>query len=71
VEDFEYTPRPEFEGYFKVFNEPDEVCSYQSCDIISCLWQVSLLRHFIGHILEVRPNIMVTYNGDSFDWLVS
>jgi len=25
VEDFEYTPKPEFEGYFKVFNEPDEV----------------------------------------------
>lgn len=25
VEDFEYTPRPEFEGPFAVFNEPDEV----------------------------------------------
>jgi len=25
VEDFEYTPRPEFEGNFTVFNEPDEV----------------------------------------------
>ena len=25
VEDFEYTPRPEFEGPFIVFNEPDEV----------------------------------------------
>ena len=25
VEDFEYTPRPEFEGNFAVFNEPDEV----------------------------------------------
>lgn len=25
VEDFEYTPRPEFEGPFTVFNEPDEV----------------------------------------------
>jgi len=25
VEDFEYTPRPEFEGVFTVFNEPDEV----------------------------------------------
>jgi len=24
VEDFEYTPRPEFEGIFTVFNEPDE-----------------------------------------------
>jgi len=27
VEDFEYTPRPEFEGNFAVFNEPDEVSS--------------------------------------------
>ena len=25
VENFEYTPKPEFEGYFTVFNEPDEV----------------------------------------------
>jgi len=25
VEDFEYTPRPEFEGPFAIFNEPDEV----------------------------------------------
>ena len=25
VDDFEYTPRPEFEGPFIVFNEPDEV----------------------------------------------
>lgn len=25
VEDFEYTPRPEFEGPFIIFNEPDEV----------------------------------------------
>ena len=24
VEDFEFTPRPEFEGPFIVFNEPDE-----------------------------------------------
>lgn len=53
VENFEYTPKPEFEGYFTVFNEPDEV---------------SLLKHFVGHILEVRPNIIVTYNGDLFDW---
>ena len=25
IEDFEYTPRPEFEGPITVFNEPDEV----------------------------------------------
>lgn len=53
VEDFEYTPKPEYEGPFIVFNEPDEA---------------SLLRKFFDHILETRPNIFVTYNGDSFDW---
>ena len=30
VEDFEYTPRPEFEGPFTVFNEPDEVRIFPS-----------------------------------------
>ncbi|KAH3704632.1 hypothetical protein DPMN_079691 [Dreissena polymorpha] len=25
IEDFEYTPRPEFPGPFTIFNEPDEV----------------------------------------------
>ena len=25
VEDFEYTPKPEYEGPFTIFNEPDEV----------------------------------------------
>ena len=53
VEDFEYTPKPEYEGPFVIFNEPDEA---------------SLLRKFFDHILDVKPNIVVTYNGDSFDW---
>lgn len=53
VDNFEYTPRPEFEGPFIVWNEPSEV---------------STLQKFIDHILEVKPNIFVTYNGDFFDW---
>ncbi|XP_069681734.1 DNA polymerase epsilon catalytic subunit 1 [Periplaneta americana] len=53
IEDFEYTPRPEFEGLFTVFNEPDET---------------SLLQRFFDHIMEVKPHIFVTYNGDFFDW---
>lgn len=28
IEDFEYTPKPEYEGEFTIFNEPDEVSSY-------------------------------------------
>ncbi|XP_065055976.1 DNA polymerase epsilon catalytic subunit A-like isoform X2 [Rhopilema esculentum] len=53
IEDFEYTPRPEFEGPIIVFNEPNEE---------------SLLRKFFDHMVEVKPNIFVTYNGDFFDW---
>uniref|UniRef100_T1J6P1 DNA polymerase epsilon catalytic subunit n=1 Tax=Strigamia maritima TaxID=126957 RepID=T1J6P1_STRMM len=53
IEDFEYTPKPEFEGPFTIFNEPDEA---------------SMLQKFFDHILEVKPHVFVTYNGDSFDW---
>ena len=53
VQDFEYTPKPDCEGPFTIFNEPDEA---------------HLLRKFIDHIIEVKPNIFVTYNGDFFDW---
>ncbi|XP_043653722.1 DNA polymerase epsilon catalytic subunit 1 [Drosophila teissieri] len=53
VDDFEYTPKPEFEGNFIVFNEENEM---------------QLLQRFFDHIMEVRPHIIVTYNGDFFDW---
>ncbi|XP_030759546.1 DNA polymerase epsilon catalytic subunit A [Sitophilus oryzae] len=53
IEDFEYTPKPEFEGKFTIFNEPNEMC---------------LLQKFFDHIMEVRPHVFVTYNGDFFDW---
>ncbi|XP_072929758.1 DNA polymerase epsilon catalytic subunit 1 isoform X2 [Epargyreus clarus] len=53
VEDFEYTPKPEFEGQFIVFNEPNEI---------------GLIQKFFDHIMDVKPHIFVTYNGDFFDW---
>lgn len=53
VVDFEYTPKPEFEGLFTIFNEPDEA---------------ALINRFFEHIMEIRPHIIVTYNGDFFDW---
>eukprot|EP00775_Hariotina_reticulata_P007932 gene7932-8128_t len=53
ITDFEYTPKPEFEGPFTVINMPDEV---------------SLLRAWFSHMREVKPAIMVTYNGDFFDF---
>jgi hypothetical protein len=36
-----------------VFNEKDE----EAC-----------LRKFVSHIQELRPHVIVTYNGDKFDW---
>ncbi|XP_076638395.1 DNA polymerase epsilon catalytic subunit 1 isoform X3 [Colletes latitarsis] len=53
IEDFEYTPKPEFEGFFTVFNEPNEKATIQK---------------FFDHIDDIRPHIFVTYNGDFFDW---
>ncbi|CAG0912824.1 unnamed protein product [Notodromas monacha] len=53
VEDFEFTPKPEFEGLFTVFNEADEC---------------STLKRFFDHIIEIRPHVFVSYNGDNFDW---
>ncbi|KAK4854956.1 hypothetical protein QYF36_002733 [Acer negundo] len=53
IEDLEYTPKPEFEGCFKVTNVKNEV---------------ELLRWWFSHMQEVKPGIYVTYNGDFFDW---
>ncbi|GAB6019923.1 hypothetical protein CHUAL_001454 [Chamberlinius hualienensis] len=53
IESFEYTPKPEFEGVFQVFNEANEM---------------KLLQRFFDHIINVKPNVFVTYNGDMFDW---
>ncbi|XP_042956181.1 DNA polymerase epsilon catalytic subunit A-like [Carya illinoinensis] len=53
IEDLEYTPKPEFEGYFKVTNVKNEV---------------ELLRQWFAHMQELKPGIYVTYNGDFFDW---
>ncbi|RCN31046.1 b, exonuclease domain protein, DNA polymerase family, partial [Ancylostoma caninum] len=53
IESFEYTPKEEYKGKFFIFNEPDETAT---------------IKRFFDHILEVRPNVIVTYNGDFFDW---
>eukprot|EP00039_Didymoeca_costata_P008145 m.108515 g.108515 ORF g.108515 m.108515 type:complete len:2231 (-) comp13968_c0_seq1:73-6765(-) len=53
VDDFEYTPKPDLEGPFEVFNVADEE---------------ALLKKFFAHIQELKPVIHVTYNGDFFDW---
>lgn len=53
IDDFEYTPKPEYPGYFTIFNEADEVL---------------MLKRFFEHIREVRPTVIATFNGDFFDW---
>ncbi|VDK87417.1 unnamed protein product, partial [Onchocerca ochengi] len=53
VDNFEYTPKPEYKGIFRVINLPDEK---------------AVIRYFFDHIIRLRPSVFVTYNGDSFDW---
>lgn len=53
IDDFEYTPKPEYGGPFVVYNEPDEE---------------AVIRRWFGHVQTARPTIMVTYNGDAFDF---
>ncbi|CAK7270043.1 DNA polymerase epsilon catalytic subunit [Sporothrix epigloea] len=53
IADFEYTPRPEYQGPFMIFNEPGEK---------------ALLERFFQHVQGARPTVIATYNGDFFDW---
>ncbi|KAM0031519.1 putative DNA-directed DNA polymerase [Helianthus debilis subsp. tardiflorus] len=53
IEDLEYTPKPEFEGQFKVTNVKNEE---------------ELIKLWFSRMREVKPGIYVTYNGDFFDW---
>lgn len=53
ITDFEYTPKPNLEGPFRIFNENNEIC---------------LLQRFFELLKSERPRIYVTYNGDFFDW---
>lgn len=53
VSDFEYTPKPTYPGPFSIFNEQNEK---------------ELIQKFVKEYQRLRPQIIVTYNGDSFDW---
>lgn len=53
IEDFEYTPKPDFPGVFTIANVDSEE---------------ALLARFFSHIQMLRPQVFVTYNGDFFDW---
>lgn len=47
VEDFEYTPRAEFEGPFIIFNEANEM---------------ALIQRFFDHILEVSEKSALSFS---------
>ena len=53
VADFEYTPKAKYPGPFKIFNEKDEA---------------SLIKRFVTEFQKYTPQIVVTFNGDFFDW---
>lgn len=53
IADFDFTPKPEFPGHFTVYNLINE---------LECI------KKFFDHIQQVKPQIIVTYNGDMFDW---
>lgn len=53
IDDFEYTPKPEYPGVFTIFNEEDEK---------------AVILRFFEHIRDVRPTVISTFNGDFFDW---
>lgn len=53
IADFDYTPKPEYDGPFLVFNEFNER---------------AVIERFLTHIKEARPTVIATYNGDFFDW---
>jgi DNA polymerase epsilon subunit 1 len=77
IDDFEYTPKEEYQGEFTVFNEPDEVSghftaignvSVAGAGLFAHAYQPALIRRWFEHIRESRPTVMATYNGDSFDF---
>ena len=53
VANFEYTPKPKYPGPFVVINEMTEE---------------ALIRRFLLEFEKAAPQIVVTYNGDFFDW---
>ncbi|KAL0213340.1 hypothetical protein RCL1_006966 [Eukaryota sp. TZLM3-RCL] len=53
IQEFDFSPTLEFSGFFKIFNEPDEY---------------NLIKRFFDYIKLEKPHVIVTYNGDFFDF---
>ena len=68
VDDFEYTPNPEYEGPFHIFNEPDEVCV---CVSVCLCVLTGNLRYFLCYLLKDFLVIETFLEANSkifFDW---
>ena len=53
IQPFDYTPKSEYPGPF---------------DVVNCPSEEATIRAFIECVRRSRPIIIVTYNGDFFDW---
>ena len=53
IQEFEYSPKPEFATQITIFNVEDERAT---------------LQKFFDVIKDIKPFIITTYNGDRFDW---
>ena len=53
IEDFDYAPKPDMEGHFVISNCEDEK---------------KMLQAFYNLIKKLTPQILVTFNGDNFDF---
>ncbi len=68
MEDFEYTPKPEYEGPFIVFNEPDEVQYYTLYLLLcgTCIRVVTrvYMHHYhidsVGYVVHVLCVVLPT-----------
>lgn len=68
IHDFRYQPTPEYGGEFRVrISEP--IIWHLDEQIYNFDDEKSLLEFFLYHVAcVVRPQIIVSYNGDSFDF---
>ncbi|KAF7458255.1 DNA polymerase epsilon catalytic subunit [Cryptosporidium felis] len=53
IHDFEYSPKKEFDSFFKCIN---------------CANEKDLILRFVNLIQTLRPHIIASYNGDNFDF---
>lgn len=69
IEDFEFTPKPEYEGPFCVFNEPDEVSQFCPADFLPAggpRWpkgSKSLVGALLGKVVGLAGLLLLSFLG--------